>query len=72
MDVAWSFCGMSSRRWQNLAKYFYDMSKLIMASSVVAQLVAYQKLELKVVAWGLIGGILCLIEAVRLDKKGDE
>lgn len=63
---------MSARRWQNLAKYFYDISKLIVASAVVTHLVEHPVFNLKLVVFGLLAGIGFLLIGLQLDRKGED
>jgi hypothetical protein len=70
MEFAYSWV-VSSRRWQNIAKYFFDMSKVILAGAVVAQLVEIHQVDLKVIEWGIGSGVLFLLVAIVLDVRGD-
>ena len=62
---------MSPRRWQNIAKYLFDMSKLIWGVAVVTHLVNKDPFNLIVIALGSSGGLVFFIAAVRFDKKGE-
>ncbi len=63
---------MNSRQWKNLSKYFYDISKLIVGVAVVSQLANLEKINMKVVAIGLLAGICFLLIALFTDKKRGE
>lgn len=62
---------MTPRRWQNLAKYFFDVSKLILTTSVLAPLVISEKADWKVIAIGTLGGVLFFAGGIVLDRKGE-
>lgn len=62
---------MSTRRWQNFAKYLYDVSKVIIAIAVVGQFVTGTPINWKMIAFGVIGGVLFLVAAMGADKKGE-
>lgn len=62
---------MSARRWQNFAKYLYDVSKVIIAIAVVSQFVTAATIHWKVVALGAIAGVLFLGAAMVADKGGE-
>jgi len=62
---------MTSRRWQNIAKYFFDISKLVLSITVVAPLVGRGGISLKVVALGALSGVLFLTMGLIFDRKGE-
>ena len=62
---------MSERLWQNLAKYFYDISKLVLGVAVVTQLAGLGNTDFKVVAFGIVAGLLFLIMGMFFDRRGD-
>lgn len=57
------------RQWDNLSKYFYDISKLVLGVSVVTQLARPNEANLIVVAFGIIAGVLFLLLALMIDRR---
>ncbi len=62
---------MNPRRWQNVAKYSFDVSKLIIATAVISQLVTKEGVEWKAVAFGVVSGIFFFAGGLFFDRKGD-
>lgn len=62
---------MTPRRWENIAKYLFDISKITMGTSVVTKIVAENAVNWNSVAFGLASGVALFIAGVILDKKGD-
>jgi len=63
---------VTARRWQNLAKYFFDVSKVIVALAVIGKAVSDQEIQIKTVAFGLFSGVLFFWMGLMFDRKGDE
>jgi hypothetical protein len=63
---------MTPRRWQNLSKYFLDLSKLIVSIAVVGQLVTREVFSWKAIVFGTGTGILFFMLGFAFDWKGDE
>lgn len=63
---------VTSRRWQNIAKYFFDVSKLVIGISVISQLVAQEMIQWKAVAFGTLTGVVFMTVGVLIDRRGDD
>lgn len=63
---------MSPRRWQNVAKYFYDISKVIIAVAVISPLFDKHGFNWEDMVLGATAGFLLFCAALLLDWKGDE
>lgn len=62
---------MTPRRWENLAKYFYDLSKLTLSIAVVTQYVARGLAEWKILALGGLTGVSLFAAGWIADMKGE-
>ena len=62
---------LTPRRWQNVAKYLFDISKLIVATAVISQLVTREGANWKAVAFGIVAGIFFLVGGLFADQKGE-
>ena len=62
---------MNPRRWQNIAKYLFDVSKLIIATAVISQLVTKEGVQWKAVAMGTIAGVFFFPGGFLADQKGE-
>ncbi len=63
--------GMTPRRWENIAKYFFDMSKLIMGTAVIMQLVTKEHIDWNEIALGATTGVLFLLVGIMADRRAD-
>ncbi|MDO8518922.1 MAG: hypothetical protein Q7T11_02015 [Deltaproteobacteria bacterium] len=62
---------MTPRRWENIAKYFFDLSKLVVASAVISQLVS-KDFSQKIFAFGSLNAILFFVAGYFFDRQGDQ
>jgi len=63
---------MTPRQLHNLAKYFFDLSKLTLTVSVISQLVGQENINMKVIVFGATTSVLLLSMAVWLDWREED
>jgi len=59
---------LTKRRRENLAKAFFDVGKLILATVVLGRFVSEKPITLDMLMWGFAGVIGCFVIATILDK----
>ena len=64
--------GILTAKMANVAKFFYDLSKLTLGIAVISQLVTRDNLHWNTVAMGLTTGVIFFTMACMLDKRGDK
>ncbi len=61
---------MVQRQRENVAKYLYDMSKIVYATTVISNLAAWRDFDIMALVVGASGGYILFWWGYLLDEKG--
>lgn len=62
---------MTQRQRENIARYLYDLSKILVAAAVVGNLIAWQRFDMVSFLLGGTAALICFWWGFKLDETGD-